>query len=130
MKNFKFVFFVSLFVCTLHAEEKKFVVLLAVPSMFGRYEDETRSYLKRELREIKDIELVEKAPFDFFISVVPAPLDSSPGREPFGIALSSFFEHGTTKSHNVNIFEPSELKHMCQKIVAEFDNLYLEPLRK
>ncbi len=109
----------------------KFTVLLSVPSLyekyeFKQYEDEVKSYLKRELREIKDIRLVDKDG-DFFISVVAAPLMT--GGEVINIALSYVFLRESIITHNVIVRDRNSLKSMCQIVVAHFDTHFLEPYR-
>jgi hypothetical protein len=108
------------------AERMKFTVLLSVPPVFGQYEDEVKSYLKRELREIKDIKLVDKGG-DFFISVVAAPIMINDSVT--SIALSYVFQRESITLHNVIVRDTNSLKSMCQTVVANFDTHFLEPYR-
>ena len=111
---------------SLFGQSKRFTVLITVPPVFGEFDDEAKSYLKRELRELADLSLVEKNA-DFFISVIPVPIKV--GGRITGIAVSYVFEKGDIILHNVKIGSPDSLKTMCQKVIAEFDTYFVETYR-
>lgn len=109
--------------------QRKFTVLLAVTPAYTDYNQEVESYLKRELRDLKDVTLVEKDG-DFLISVVAAPLKHN--GKVIGIALSYVLEDKRTEiiMHNVDIGGPEQLKHMCGRIIAMLDSTFLERYRR
>jgi hypothetical protein len=129
MKKYILALILVIFCQVAQADQKKFNVRLNVPPVFDKYEVEGKSYLNRELREINDVEIVDvEGDWDYFISVVFAPL--TVGETPSGIAVSYVFLHEGTIMHNVTIGSTSNLKGLCQKVIAHFDSLILEPSRK
>jgi hypothetical protein len=120
-----------LFISPATAEQKKIKVFVSVPPAFTQYTEEVESYLKRELRDLKDVELVnervDKAG-QFFISVIAAPISGDGISE--GVALSYVLESVDLIVHNVNIGQKKELKNMCQQVIAVFDSKFLESYRK
>jgi len=114
------------------ASSKTFKVLFVIPPTIERaLAGETKSYITRELRALRDVEQIEKDPtLDyFFISIFPVSINLSNGRRA-GIAVSYVFEREARIEHNVLIGAPDELKTLCEKIVAYFDTYWLGPERK
>ena len=112
------------------AQNPRFTVLLSVPKQ-NEYTDLTRSFIARELRELKDVVLVDRAG-QFWISVVPAPVQLSRGSDPartVALALSFFIEDGDWIFHDVFIGAPHDLRSLCEKVVARFDVVILQPKR-
>jgi hypothetical protein len=108
------------------AGQRKFTVLVTVVPAYTTFNEEVESYLKRELRGLSDVTIVEKNG-DFFISVVAAPLKQND--QATGIALSYVFQHNDFILHNVDIGQRSNLKNMCERVVALFDSMFLERYR-
>jgi len=109
------------------ASSKIFKVLFVIPStVYRTLAAETKSYITRELRALRDVEQIEKVPRldHFFISIIPVCINLSNGQRA-GIALSFVFEKEATIEHNVLIGAPDELKTLCEKIIAYFDTYWL-----
>jgi hypothetical protein len=124
----------SIFILSSHtaASSKTFKVLFVIPPTVERaLPGETKSYITRELRALRDVEQIEKDPtLDyFFISIIPVSINLSNGQRA-GIAVSYVFEREARIEHTVLIGAPDELKTLCEKIVAYFDTYWLGPERK
>ena len=94
------------------ASTKKIKVLFTIPPTVERaLAGETKSYIARELRALKDVEQIEKDPTSqyFFISIYPVSLNLSNGQTA-GIAVSYVFEKEARIEHNVLVGTPNELK--------------------
>ncbi len=114
------------------AASKTFKVLFVIPPTVERtLAGETRSYITRELRALRDVEQIEKDPTleHFFISIIPVSINLSNGQRA-GIAVSYVFEREAKIEHNVLIGAPDQLKTLCEKVVAYFDTYWLGPERK
>jgi hypothetical protein len=111
------------------------------------------SYIKRELRSLNDVEIDEENP-SWVISIVAQPIKV--GQNSVGVAIStviieSFESYGLNdfviyelrdhfdsvtskfyilKNQYIQTGGEEHLKRMCEGIVADFDNDYLEPTRK
>jgi hypothetical protein len=125
---------ISVFALTFNAEAsgKKFKVLFVIPPIADTLlASETKSYIARELRELQDVEQIGKGPdLDyFFISIVPIALKLSNGQSA-GVAVSYVIEKDMKIEHNVLVGTPTELKTLCEKIIAYFDTYWLQPERK
>jgi hypothetical protein len=109
--------------------EKPTVSLTVIPA-FKEYVTPSTSYLKRELREISDITLVNKQA-DFHISVVVAPLHLEEDNEPRGVVVSYHFSNNYDGViiHNVRISSVNNLKILCQQVITDFDVYYFEDYR-
>ena len=107
------------------AGQRNFTILVIVVPAYSVFNEEVESYLKRELRGLRDVALVEKKG-NFLISVVAAPLEVD--GKVTGVALSYVFQDMDTfmMLHNVDIGERGTLKNMCERIVAMFDSKFLE----
>jgi|WetSurMetagenome_2_1015567.scaffolds.fasta_scaffold104266_2 hypothetical protein len=121
------IILVFLLVSPAIAEQPKFKVLVSVVPMYN-YFNEINSYVKREFRELKDVELVNKGSFDYFVSIVAIPIEQKGSVR--GVAFSYVLEHGDIVVHNVWIGGSNQLKEMCSRVVAEFDAKFLESKRK
>jgi hypothetical protein len=124
----------SLLILTLNAEasNNKFKVLLTVvPSSEAGLDSEAKSYTGRELRELQDVEIVEKDPgTDYYlISILPVTLKLTNGVTS-GILLSYVIEKNGLIEHNVLIGGPDSLKTLCEKVIAYFDANWLQPQRR
>ncbi len=117
---------------TVHASAQtaRFTVVLSVPKQ-NEYTELTRSFITRELRELKDVALVDRAG-QFVISVVPAPIQMSQGSgaKTVALALSFFFEDGDWMFHDVFVGSSQDLRSLCEKIIARFDVAILQPKRE
>jgi hypothetical protein len=128
---------ISILVLTLNAEasNKKIKVLFLIPPTVETVlASETRSYIGRELRSLKDVELMlmgkDDTSLDYFlISIYPVSLKLSDGRSA-GVAVSYVIDKDEKIEHNVLVGAPNELKTLCEKIIAYFDTYWLEPQRK
>ena len=112
------------------AQTARFTVLLSVPKQ-NEYTELTRSFIARELRELKDVAVVDRAG-QFVISVVPVPVQVSRGSAPattVALVVSFFIEDGDWIVHDVVIGAPQDLRSLCEKIVARFDVGILQPKR-
>jgi hypothetical protein len=107
------------------------VLFVVVPTSETELVSQARSYIGRELRGLRDVEMVEKDPSleHFFISICPLSLKLSSGITS-GVVVSYVFEKDGIIHHNVLIGGPNELKTLCEKIIAYFDTYCLEPERK
>lgn len=132
-KNLIVALFSVLFLTSNSAVSGKiFKVLFVIPpTVETTLAAETKSYITRELRALRDVEQVEKDPTldHFFISVIPVSINLSGGQRA-GVAVSYVFEKEAIIHHNVLIGAPDELKTLCEKIVAYFDAYWLAPERK
>jgi hypothetical protein len=124
--------FLVLNVSIAEAASKKFKVLfVVVPTSEEDLVSQTKSYIARELRGLKDVELGGKDPGleGFFISIFPLSLKLSNGVTT-GIAVSYVFEKDERRAHNVLVGGPNDLKVLCEKVIAYFDTYWLEPERR
>ena len=97
----------------------------------------TTSFLKREIRALGNVRLVE-APADYVISVVTAPLGIEKN-EVLKYMVSCVFLIGDANSmrtteatptagliyHKVWLANPDELQALCQRAIANFDTIVL-----
>jgi hypothetical protein len=128
---------ISILVLTHNAEasNKKIKVLFLIPPTVETVlASETRSYIARELRSLKDVELMllgkDDTSLDYFlISIYPVLLKLSDGHSA-GVAVSYVIDKDEKIEHNVLVGAPHELKTLCEKIIAYFDTYWLEPQRK
>jgi hypothetical protein len=129
---------ISILVLSLNAEasNKKIKVLFLIPpSADTALRSETKSYITRELREFKDVELytdndkLDNIADYFLISIVPVELRLSNGVTS-GYAVSYVIDKNDTMEHNVLIGGPNDLKVLCKKVIAYFDTYWLERERK
>lgn len=130
------------------------VTTSAKESVKGEFE----SYIKREFRSLKDVEIVDSEA-DFTISFVILETQTKGGGTT-GYAISQVLSHPFPRSvfhlmfkdklspkdfewikkateaakfvdgHSLRTCGPDELKSVCEKLVAEFDTNTLEPARK
>lgn len=112
------------------AQTPRFTVFLTIPKQ-NEYTERTRSFLARDLRELKDVALVDRAG-QFVVSVVPVPIQVSdgPGARTIALALSYFFEDGDLIVHDVFVGGPQDLRALCEKVIARFDVGILQPKRE
>ncbi len=78
------------------ASSKTFKVLFIIPPTVERpLLAETKSYITRELKALRDVEQIEKDPTleYFLISIIPISINLSNGQRA-GIAVSYVFERG------------------------------------
>ena len=124
----------------------------------GSTKAEFESYIKRELRGLKDVEVVDNSP-NFTFSFVVLETQSKGGTST-GYAISEVVTHRLSQKafqgmfknklspgdfawlekatasavlidmHNLQTCAPNELKSVCEKLIAEFDTDMLEPGRK
>jgi len=129
---------ISILILTNNAEasNKKIKVLLLIPPTVETIlASETRSYITRELRSLKNVELLlpdkDITSLDYFlISIFPVSLKLSDGYGA-GFTVSYVIEYKNDKiEHNVLVGGPHELKNLCEKIIAYFDTYWLEQERK
>jgi hypothetical protein len=124
------VLIILLPISTVAAKRQKFVVLVAVFPYNKEFDTEIESYLKREIRELPDVQIVDKSEDQdhFLLSVVAAPISRNGVLELF--ALSYFFQRDGISMHYIIIGKREDLKSMCQQVIAVFDSKFVEPYRR
>jgi len=134
------------------AEEKKMFVSVVVT---GDNKDQISSYVKRELRELNDVELIPFGDYSIYIVCLEA---ENRNREPIGFTLSwvvtdtwepweivlrtlaecgprSAYDEARTavpvtlKQHIIQTIPMEDVKKACERLVAKFDTQVLEPDR-
>ncbi len=114
-------------VSTADAAQQKVTVTVYVVPAYKDFAMEVEGYLKRELRKLKDVTVVEKNG-DFFISVVAAPIKNND--QVIGVALSYFFKYKEFSMHNLDVGQLEMLKNMCERVVTVFDSAFLKRYRE
>lgn len=140
-----------------HAQETNFRVLLTVSAPTG-VKEEAESYLRRELRALRDVDLVEtNSGYILRVGILETrsqsgiktgyALSTSEASKPSINTLVDILKHAhqltgeggdllRTASQDLEIFRTqnlhvgADLKRLCERVVAEFDSDLLEESRK
>ena len=134
--------------------ERQFRVQVSVSSKDDSFEGLVTSYINRELRSLRDVEIVYRDP-EWKLSIVALEISTKSGYKT-GVGLSTvvlrrfdnqslvsllpensrgFVRLGTSNlyddfDHWINIDSDDNLREICNKIVANFDADHLEKKRK
>jgi len=113
------------------SDKKSKVILAVVPTTETELVSQAKSYIGRELRSLRDVEILERDPglVSTVISIFPFSLKLSNGMTA-GMGVSYVFEKDSVMSHGVMTGGPNDLKVLCEKVIAYFDTYWLEPRRK
>ena len=136
MKKMALILMALLFPAFLYAADVKQEVKLFIAADQG-IESLVNSYVRRELREIKDLEIVQTQPFFWFLDIVCIEIKTK-GGDQRGYALSAVPLLNTlhSKWETVGLFEHhflyvgDDLKQLIVKLIADFDSKCLEKMRQ
>lgn len=135
--------FILMFSYSLHAQQsasgklerpqKEFVVQVDVREIDGDMKLSVKSYISRHLRELRDVKVSDTKP-DFTICVDIIPVDIGDVRKGYILYVIPLYNDPRT---NQEVFlnrawyssPPENIEQNCQKLVAAFDQTFLEPLR-
>ena len=118
-----------LFGASLRAQEARFAVAVSFPNSLSQpsMTEQVQSFVSRELRSLNDVAIVSQNAA-YFISVVAEQLKLDNGHVA-GVALSYVMHDLATDRllHEMGVDRPDRLQAMCQRMVARFDVVFLEP---